>query len=267
MTSTGISAGLVKELRDQTGAPMMDCKRALEESGGDLEAARRLLREKGIVQAGRRAGRETTEGTVLVRIDGQRGALVAVGCETEPVSQNDEFLAFAEGVLEAVALAGADGVGALEEERLELVARIGENVAVRGAARFEASAGETLAAYVHPPAKKIGVMVKVRGGSQQAARRLAMHIAFAAPRYATRAEVPADEVAAERAIYEKQPEIEGKPDQVRAKIVEGMLAKRFFALQVLADQEWIHDTGKTVTRALADEGLEVVAFERFALAE
>ena len=264
---TAISASLVKELRDLTGAGMMDCKRALEDSGGDLEAARRLLREKGMAQAGKRAGRETTEGIVLARAQNARGTLVAVGSETEPVSKNDDFRAFAQHILDVVDVEGPEAATALEEERVELVAKIGENIAVRGAARFEADEGEVVAAYVHPPANKIGVLVKAKGGSQEAARRVAMHISSARPRFVSRDDVPAAEVESERAIYAKQPDVEGKPADVQAKIVEGMLQKRFFAENVLAEQAWIFDTGKTVAQALAEEGLEVVAFERYALAE
>ena len=147
-----------------------------------------------------------------------------------------------------------------------LLAEIGENIVVRGAARFESSNGQALAAYVHPPANKIGVLVKAEG-SPDAARRLAMHIAFAAPRYATREEIPEEDVTAEREIYEKLPEVESKPEQARPKIVEGMLGKRFFAENVLAEQPWIHDPKKTVEEALAEEGLKVLEFERYALAE
>jgi elongation factor Ts len=263
---TSVSASLVKELRDQTGAGMMDAKRALEETEGDLEAARKLLRERGMAAAGKRAGRETSEGEVLVTISGGVGAMVAVGCETEPVSKNAEFLAFAERVLEAVEESGEAAVAALESERLELVGRIGENIVVRDAVRMEAGPGETLAEYVHPPANKIGVLVRVRGENPATARRLAMHISFAAPRYLSRDDVPEDDVAAEREIYERQPDVQSKPEGVRATIVEGMLQKRFFAESVLAEQVWIHDTNLAVGRALADAGLEVVEFRRFALA-
>jgi elongation factor Ts len=261
-----VSASLVKELRDQTGAGMMDAKRALEEAGGDLEAARKLLRERGMAAAGKRAGRETSEGEVLVTISGNVGAMVAVGCETEPVSKNAEFLTYAERVLEAVEENGEGAVAALESERLELVGRIGENIVVRDAVRMEAGAGETLAEYVHPPANKIGVLVRVRGENPATARRLAMHISFAAPRYLTREEVPEADVAAEREIYERQPDVQSKPEAVRGKIVEGMLQKRFFAESVLSEQVWIHDTSLTVARALEDAGLEVGEFRRFALA-
>src|SRR5438105_10086179 len=135
-----ISAALVKELRDQTGAPMMDCKRALQETNGDMEAAVRVLREKGVAGAAKRAERETPEGKVGYRLadDGKRGTMVAVGCETEPVSNNDEFLGFAKKVLEAVEARGPGAEQQLEEERTQLAGKLGENVIVAGAARFEA---------------------------------------------------------------------------------------------------------------------------------
>ena len=263
---TEITAELVKTLREMTSAPMMDCKRALQDADGDLEAAKQLLRERGMAQASKRAGQQTTEGVVLARVDDSKGTIVAVGSETEPVSKNEEFRAFAERVLDAVEKDGPDAVSALEEARTELVGKIGENIAVRGAARFESSNGEAVAAYVHPPANKIGVLVKVEGPAE-AARRLAMHIAFAAPLYATRGEVPEEEIANERSVYEKLPEVEAKPEQARSKIVEGMLGKRFFGQTVLAEQAWIHEPKKTVAQALEEEGLKVLEFERYALAE
>ena len=135
---TGISAALVKELRDQTQAPMMDCKRALQDTNGDIEAAKRLLRERGMASAEKRAGRITTEGKVGYRVadEGKRGTMVAIGCETEPVSNNDEFLAFAKKVLEAVEADGPDAAGSLDEERKELSGKLGENIVVAGTARF-----------------------------------------------------------------------------------------------------------------------------------
>jgi elongation factor Ts len=266
---TAIAASLVKELRDATGAGMMDCKRALEETGGDLDAAKRLLREKGMAQAGKRAGRATTEGIVLDRVseDGSHGTMVAVGCETEPVARNDEFRAFAQKVLDAV---DADGVGAeqeLEDERVEFVAKLGENVSVAGAARFVASDGSRVAAYVHPPANKLGTLVNVRGGGPDIARKLAMHIAWSEPRWIAREDVPDETVSAEREIYLSSDEVQSKPEQAREKIVEGMMNKRFFAERggVLLDQPWIHEQSKTVAEALAEEGAEVLEFERFSL--
>ena len=261
-----VSASLVKELRDLTGAGMMDCKRALQETGGDVEAAQRLLREKGMAAAGKRAGRETTEGVVLSRLSESQGALVAVGCETEPVSANDEFRAFAQHVLDVVTLEGPEAAANLEDERIALVAKIGENVAVRGATRMTAGDGDVLAAYVHPPANKIGVLVRARA-TPELARLVAMHISFARPDYLTRDDVSESAVAAERAVYEKLPDVQSKPEAIRAKIVDGMLTKRFFAESVLADQEWIHDGSLTVGQALAEHGAEVVEYVRYTVAE
>jgi elongation factor Ts len=260
---TTISASLVKELREQTGAGMMDCKRTLEETGGDLEAAKRLLREKGMAQAGKRADRSTPEGRVLFRIDGSEGALVAVGCETEPVSKNEEFQSFAEKVLEAVEQDGAEAVEALEEERQELVGKLGENIRVVGATRMSAEGDEQIVAYVHPPANKIGAMVRVRGGSQEQARDLAMHLSFARPRFLTRDQVPAEEVEQEREILAAQEDVVSKPENVREKIVEGRIQK-WFADSVLLDQPWYREAGQTVRQAIGD--MEVLDFAVYALA-
>lgn len=261
-----ISASLVKELRDLTGAGMMDCKRALEEAAGDVDAAQKLLREKGIAQAGKRANRETTEGIVLARVKGNTGTLVAVGCETEPVSKNEEFQAYAQHVLDVVTVEGADAVANLEAERVALVAKIGENVAVRGSAQLAAGEGEVVVAYVHAPANKIGVLLRAKA-TLELARLVAMHISFSNPAYLSRDEVPAEAIAEERAIYEKLPDVQSKPEEIRAKIVDGMIAKRFFADSVLLDQLWIHDTSLTVGKALGEQGAEVVEFVRYALAQ
>lgn len=264
--STTIPASLVKQLRDMTGAGMMECKRALVEANGDLDEAVRLLREQGLAAAAKRAGRQTSEGRVLARIDDGRGAIVAVGSETEPVSSNEEFLGFVQHVLDVVEVEGPEAVGNLEDERVALVARIGENIEVVGAQRFEAEGEEVLSAYIHPPANKIGVLVRANA-SPELARLVAMHISFANPRYLARHQVPEETVAGERAIYEKLPEVTAKPENVRSKIVEGMLAKRFFAEVVLEDQAWIHDPDRTVGKALAEHGAEVRDFVRYALAE
>jgi elongation factor Ts len=264
---SAISAALVKELRDMTGAGMMDCKRALVETNGDLEAARTLLRERGIAQAGKRAGRATTEGKVGYRVadDRKKGTMVAVGCETEPVSNNDEFLSFARRVLEVVEEGGPGAEDALEEERVQLVAKLGENVTVAGAARYEAVDGGVIDGYAHPPANKLGALVQVRGGSDELARRVAMHVVASAPQWIGREDVPKDVVQAEREIFANSDEVLSKPEQAREKIVEGMLNKRFFAAQVLVEQPWIHDAAKTVGQALEEDGAEVLEFERLAL--
>jgi elongation factor Ts len=203
---------------------------------------------------------------VLARVAERYGTLVAVGCETEPVSKNAEFRTYAERVLETVERDGPDAVPTLEEERKELVGRLGENIVVVGATRFEKHADdEVLSAYVHPPANKIGVLVHAKG-SAEIARLLAMHIAFAAPSYAHRGEISDEDLATEREIFEKLPEVQSRPEEHRGKIVEGMLSKRFFGQSVLPDQEWIHDTGKTVAKALEEHELEVLEYERYALA-
>jgi elongation factor Ts len=264
--STEIPASLVKQLRDMTGAGMMDSKRALVETNGDIDEAIRLLREKGLAAAAKRAGRETTEGKVLARIDDGKGAIVAVGSETEPVSSNEEFLDFAQHVLDVVEVEGPDAVKNLEDERVALVARLGENIEVVGAQRFESGEQEVLSAYVHPPANKIGVLVKANA-SPELARLVAMHISFANPQYLTRDQVPEEKVAKERAIYEKLPDVTSKPEDVRPKIVEGMLTKRLFGEAVLAEQQWIHDPNQTVAQALAEHGAEVRDFVRYAVAE
>ena len=262
-----ISAALVKELRDRTGAPIMDTKRALQETNGDMDAAVRLLREKGMAGAAKRSDRATPEGKVGYRLaeDGSRGTMVAIGCETEPVSNNDEFLAYGKKVLELVEAKGPGAEAELEEERAQLAGKLGENVVVAGAARFEAIDGARIAAYAHPPRNKIGVLLQVRGGSDELARKLAMHIAAMKPSWIGRDDVPEETVAQEREIYGSTDEVQSKPEQARDKIVDGMLNKRFFGANVLLDQEWIHDSSKKVVDALADEGAEVLEFERFEL--
>jgi elongation factor Ts len=261
-----IPASQVKQLRDETGAGMMDAKRALQEVDGDFDGAKKLLRERGMAEAGKRAGRETTEGIVLARVSEPYGTLVAVGCETEPVSKNEAFLSFAQRVLDEVEQGGPEAVESLEPERMELVGKIGENIAVRGAARFQKQADdEVLTAYVHPPANKIGVLVRAKGPAE-IARQLAMHIAFAAPLYASRGEISEEDLATEREIFARLPEVQARPEEHREKIVAGMLSKRFFGRSVLPDQEWIHDTGKTVAKALEEHELEVLEYERYALA-
>jgi elongation factor Ts len=260
-----IAAGLVKELREQTGAGMMDCKRALEDTGGDLEAAVRLLREKGIAQAAKRSGRETTEGKVAIELGETVAAMVAAGCETEPVSNNGEFLVFVQRVLDAVYHHGPEGAAELDDERVAAAAKLGENIVVRDAVRFEGEEGDILSGYVHPPAHKIGVLVHGRG-NPDVARLLAMHISFAAPQYLTRSDVPVAEVDAEREILAKQPDVASRPEDVRGKIVEGRIHK-WLAERVLDEQDWIHDPGKRVGTALQQAGFDVIEFRRFALAE
>ena len=263
---TAISATLVKELREITGAGIMDAKRALQETGGDIDAAQRILREKGMASAAKRAGRATTEGKVgyTVEADGSRASIVGIGCETEPVSNNEEFLAFAERALKLIHAAGVAAAEQLNEERAALSAKLGENITIVSPARFERVEGGVIGGYAHPPANKLGVLVQLRGGDEDLARKVAMHIAASAPQWISREDVPEDMVAAERDIYASSDEVQSKPEQAREKIVDGMLNKRFFAAQVLNEQPWIHDTAATVAKALGDA--EVVEFHRISLA-
>ena len=264
---TEITAALVKQLRDATSAGMMDCKRALQETDGDFDEAVKVLRERGMASAAKRADRATSEGKVGVRVADNVGAIVAIGCETEPVSNNDEFLKYAEGVLLAVFARGADAADELEAERVELAAKLGENIQLAGAKRLEAAAGEELQFYVHAPANKVGAIVRTRGGDPQAARSLALHLTFARPTYATRDEVPAELVAAEREILAASDEVQSKPENVREKIVEGMLNKRFYGESVLTEQTWYRSDESTasVGKVLQERGVELLDYAWFSV--
>jgi len=262
---TEITAAMVKELRDATSAGMMDCKRALQESDGDFDEAVKLLREKGMASAARRADRATSEGKVGVLVRESVGAIAAVGCETEPVSGNDGFLAYAEQVLRAV-FDGGDPA-ALEGERVELAGRLGENIQVVGAKRMEAGEGETLSFYVHSPANKVGALVRTAGGDSLEARSLALHLTFARPTYGTRDEVPQELVDAEREILSNSDEVLSKPENVREKIVEGQLAKRFYGESVLLEQTWYkpEESSGTVSQYLSERGIEVLDWAWFSV--
>ena len=257
---TEISAAMVKQLRDATSAGMMDCKRALQEADGDFDAAVKLLREKGMAQAAKRAGRETSEGKVGVTIDGGVGAIAAIGCETEPVSNNEEFLAYAEDVLTAVKDGGGEAAQSLEDRRVALSGKLGENIQVLGAKRMEAGDGERLSFYVHAPANKVGALVRTQGGDEAAARSLALHLTFARPTYGSRDEVPAELVQAEREILSHSDEVLSKPENVREKIVEGQLNKRFYAESVLTEQTWYRPDESTasVGQVLKERGIELL---------
>ena len=180
-----------------------------------------------MAQVAKRAGRATTEGLVGYRIESGTGTMVAVGCETEPVSKNDAFQQFAKTVLDTVHADGPDAVESLEQDRVDVGAKLGENIVIVGAERYESGDGEVVNAYAHPPANKIGVIVKLDGGTEELARQLAMHISFAAPEWLTKEDVPAETVEAERQVYLNSDELQGKPEQAKEKIVEGMLAEAF----------------------------------------
>jgi len=263
---TEVSAAMVKQLRHATSAGMMDCKRALQDTEGDFDEAVKLLREKGMASAAKRADRETSEGKVGVRVRENAGALVAIGCETEPVSNNDEFLGYAEQVLAAVFDGGE--ASALEARRVELAAKLGENIQVVGAKRMEAAEGEVLSSYVHGPANKVGALVRTKGGDPAAARSLALHLTFARPTYGTRDEVPQELVDAEREILSNSEEVLSKPETVREKIVEGQLNKKFYGESVLTEQTWYRadESTGTVAKYLADHGIELLDYAWYAVA-
>ena len=180
---TEISAAMVKELRDATSAGMMDCKRALQETGGDFDEAVKLLREKGMASAAKRADRETSEGKVGVMVRDNVGAIAASAARPSPSRTTTSSSRYAESVLKAVFADGDDAAAGLEERRVELTAKLGENIQVVGAKRMEASDGELLSFYVHGPANKVGALVRTKGGDPAAARSLALHLTFARPTY------------------------------------------------------------------------------------
>jgi elongation factor Ts len=264
---TDISAALVKQLRDATSAGMMDCKRALQDTDGDFDEAVKLLREKGMASAAKRADRETSEGKVGVMVRENVGAIAAVGCETEPVSNNDEFLGYAEAVLKAVFAEGDEAVAGLEEQRVELTTKLGENIQVVGAKRMTAGDGELLSFYVHAPANKVGALVHTKGGDPAQVRSLALHLTFARPTYSSRDEVPQELVAAEREILSNSEEVLSKPENVRDKIVEGQLNKRFYGEAVLSEQTWYRADEFTgnVGQYLKERGIELLDYAWYAV--
>jgi len=262
---TEITAAMVKELREATAAGMMECKRALQEADGDFDEAVKLLREKGMASAAKRAERATTEGKVGVLVRESLGAIAAIGCETEPVSNNEDFLVYAEKLLKTVFDGGEPA--SLEDERVALTAKLGENIQVVGSKRMEAADGELLSFYVHAPANKVGALVHTKGGDPAAARSLALHLTFARPTYGKRDEVPQELVDAEREILSHSEEVLSKPENVREKIVEGQLNKRFYGESVLTEQTWYRadEATGTVAQYLKEHGIELLDYAWYAV--
>ena len=266
-----ITAEAVKQLRERTGAGMMECKKALVETKGDLDAAAELMRKQGLAKADKKATRVAAEGVVaMARVaDSPTAALVEVNCETDFVAREQDFRAFARAVAEcALALRPADlaALGqaqlpsgdSVEERRRNLVAKIGENISVR---RFAVlSAPGPLGGYVH--GTRIGALVALEGGTASLAYDLAMHVAASNPRYLSAAQVPAEVVAKEREILTSQAQGEGKPPEIVAKMVEGRLRKVLGEI-TLAGQAFVKDPEVTVEKLLKGAGARVVAFERF----
>ncbi|MBS0377708.1 MAG: elongation factor Ts [Proteobacteria bacterium] len=266
-----ITADAVKQLRERTGAGMMECKKALVETKGDLDAAAELMRKQGLAKADKKAARVAAEGVVVVARskDHKSAAMVEINCETDFVAREHDFRGFAQSVAEAalatqpadlVALGAAKLASgeSVEERRRALVAKIGENISVRRVALL--AAPDHLGAYLH--GTRIGVLVAVKGGEQQLAHDLAMHIAASNPRYLSAAQVPADVVAKEREILAEQAANEGKPPEIVAKMVEGRLRKSLGEI-TLAGQAFVKDPDLTVEKLLKGAKAEVLSFERF----
>ena len=286
-----VSAALVKELRDKTGAGMMDCKRALGDTGGDIEAAVDWLRTKGLAAAAKKSGRVAAEGLVGVATRGLAGAVVEVNSETDFVARNELFQAFvrtvgglavgASGDVEALKEAPYPGTGrTVAGELTELIARIGENLVLRRSHRLQVSAG-VVASYVHnslaPGLGKIGVLVSLESAAAEEAltalgRQLAMHVAAANPLYLDIAAVPAAALERERAVLREQAKESGKTEAIVDRMVEGRLRK-FYEEAVLLEQVFVIDgesrVGKVVEAAAKEAGapIRVAGFVRFVLGE
>ena len=263
---TEISAGLVKELRELTGLGMMECKKALAESGGDLRKAEELLRIKSGAKASKAASRIAAEGVIgaWLSADAKVGALVELNCETDFVAKNDAFIAFAKSLAEIVATRGPKDVEELgsldllgtkvEAKRQALVQKIGENMTIRRFRRMQAKG--QLALYLH--GVKIGVLVDYEG-PDEVGKDVAMHVAFAKPQHMTKNEVPADVVSREREIQLARAKESGKPADIAAKMVEGSLNK-FLGEITLMGQPFVKDDKQTVEKMLAAKKGKVNAY-------
>lgn len=270
-----ISAAMVKELRERTGAGMMECKKALTASEGDMEAAVEAMRKSGAAQADKKAGRTAADGVVVIRIsdDGSKAALVEVNCETDFVAKDEGFSGFANSVADQVLATGTTdvaqlseldaGEGSIETMRQNLVGKIGENVQVRRAHYQETSAGK-MGSYQH--GVKIGVLTELVGGDDALAKDIAMHVAASKPVCVAEDDVPAELVAKEKEIFTAQAIESGKPPEIAEKMVTGRLRK-YLAEITLLGQDFVKDPDKTVAALLKDAGAEVASFTRFEVGE
>jgi elongation factor Ts len=263
-----ITAEAVKQLRERTGAGMMECKRALVETNGDLDAAAELMRKTGLAKADKKAARVAAEGAVVSERSGSNAVLLEVNCETDFVALGDEFTHFTRD-LAAAALAGApatveallalpSGSTTFEERRRALVAKVGENVSVRRFTRV--SAPTALGAYLH--GRRIGALVALEGGDEPLARDLAMHVAAVNPAFIDAHGVPPAVLDKERGILSEQAKGENKPPEIIAKMVEGRLRK-YLAEITLLGQPFVKDPDTTVEKLLKKAGASVVLFERY----
>jgi elongation factor Ts len=284
---TQITAAMVKALRDQTGAGMMDAKGALIEAQGNMDEAVKVLRKKGLAAASKKAGRVTAEGAVVAHVDGSVGALVEVNCETDFVGRNENFLSFAQEVAKAVAQSKAATVEDLLAEKwpgssdtvaikvAEQIGSIKENITVRRFARYEAPQGAMIGTYIHAGGK-IGVMVEVVGANREVgadvAKDVAMHVAASEPRFLRREDVTEKDLDTEREIARDAASKSGKPANIVEKMVSGKMEK-FYGEACLLEQPYIRDDKATVSQYLARRGKEsgcdfvVTRFTRYKLGE
>ncbi len=277
-----ITAQAVKELRDRTGAGMMDCKKALTETGGDMDEAIKFLRTKGLAAAAKKAGRAANDGMITIVGDDKKMAILELNCETEPVSKLGDFREFGGALAAQILASGAKSVAELKaqpfagdpdhtvEQTVSLkVAVIGENIVLNQLALIEAAPGDSLGSYIHMGGK-IGVVVEGAGGaSSQALHDVALHVAAAGPRYVNRSEVTEKLLATEREIALKQAMEQGKPEEIAKKIVDGKMEK-FFVSEVLLEQPFAKDSSMSVgeyLKASSGKDATVVRFVRYKLGE
>lgn len=273
-----ITASLVKELREKTGAGMMECKKALSECGGDMEQAIDWLRKKGLSVAAKKAGRVAAQGLVGAKTKGKKGAVVEVNIETDFAAKNPDFQAYVNSVVDTVLNDG--DLEAKKAELTNLIAKIGENMNLRRTAALSVDNG-VVTSYIHsqtePGLGRIGVLVALKSDApadklQALAKQIAMHIAAAAPRFKDIASVDAQALAHEKAIYSEQAKASGKPEAIIEKMVEGRIRK-FYEEVVLMEQAFIMDPDKKIKDVLADASkelgtaVELSDFARFALGE
>jgi len=266
-----ITASMVKELREKTDAPMMECKKALAEADGDMARAEELLRVKLGNKASKAASRVTAEGLIGLCIEGSQGAVVEVNCETDFVAKNDDFIAFVNDVAQLVAGKNPADVAALNElafrdgtvesVRAALVGKIGENISVRRFQRFETA--NSLSSYVH--GGKIGVLVEFAGGDE-VGKDLAMHIAATKPRAIDASGVPAADIAAERSVAEQKAAESGKPADIVAKMVEGSVQK-FLKEVTLLSQPFVKNDKQTVEQMLKANNASIQRFALYVVGE
>lgn len=267
-----ITAALVKELRERTGAGMMDCKKALQETNGDIEAAIENMRKSGQAKAAKKAGRVAAEGVILTKTEGNVGTLVELNCETDFVARDENFLSFGGKVIDAafanketdvekLKATAIDG-GTVEEVRETLVAKIGENMNVRRVITVEG--GDLVEAYVH--GGRIGVLVAITGGDEELAKDLAMHVAASAPQFVKPEDVDAEVVERERQIQLDIAMQSGKPQEIAEKMVEGRMRK-FTGEISLTGQAFVKDPSMTVGDLLKQKSADVLTFVRFEVGE